>query len=71
MVDGTAQARLQRATKTKAIPPGQRLDLKVGEEVDFYRKPDSKDASGWMGPAKVTDLTRLTRGSAHDSRAEE
>ena len=42
--------------------PAQRLDLKVGEEVDFYRKPGSKDTPGWFGPAEVADTSRAVRG---------
>ena len=42
--------------------PAQKLNLKVGEEVDFYRSQTSKDASGWFGPAEVIDVSRATRG---------
>ena len=30
--------------------------------MDFYRSQTSKDASGWFGPAEVTDVSRATRG---------
>ena len=40
----------------------QNLDLKVGEEVDFYRELATKDASGWFGPAEVADVSRAARG---------
>ena len=62
MVEGSARARLGRAMNTHATMPAQKLNLKVGEEVDFYRSQTSKDASGWFGPAEVTDISRATRG---------
>ena len=63
MVEGTARARLGRALKTKTLAPGEVEDYKVGEEVDYYRPPNTKDVSGWMGPAIICDLTNLSRGS--------
>ena len=42
--------------------PAQRLNLQVGEEVDFYRAPGQKNTPGWSGPAKVVDVSRVTRG---------
>ena len=62
MVEGSARARLGRALNTRTTMPAQKLNLQVGEEVDFYRSPASKDASGWFGPAEVTDVSRATRG---------
>eukprot|EP00974_Lingulodinium_polyedra_P002760 258613-Lingulodinium_polyedra.AAC.1 len=45
----------------------QQLNLQVGEEMDFYRQPSSKDVCGWYGPAEVIDATRATRGIGHGS----
>ena len=42
--------------------PAQRLDLKIGDEVDFYREQSNKDTSGWFGPAQVIDVSRAQRG---------
>ena len=42
----------------------EKLNLQVGEEVDFYREPSSKDAAGWSGPAEVIDVSKVTRGVA-------
>ena len=41
--------------------PAQRMDYKVGEEVDVYREPSAKDAPGWMGPARITDIAKANR----------
>ena len=62
MIEGTARARLGRALNTKTLPAGQIEGYKVGEEVDFYRPPSTKDISGWMGPATVVDVSELSRG---------
>ena len=40
--------------------PAERLELAVGDDVDFYRQPSSKDAPGWSGPAKIADASRVT-----------
>ena len=47
---------------TRTTMPAQKLNLKVVEEVDFYRSQTSNDASGWFGPAEVTDVSRAIRG---------
>ena len=39
------------------------MDLKVGDLVDFWRAPYTKDVSGWLGPAKVVDTTEIGKGS--------
>eukprot|EP00969_Alexandrium_andersonii_P352148 15437035-Alexandrium_andersonii.AAC.1 len=63
MVEGTAQARIKRAMRTKTQVPGQAHDYKLGELVDFYRAGGSKDTSGWKGPAKIIDASNISRGS--------
>ena len=62
IVEGSARARMNRAMNTRTTMPAERLDLKVGEEVDFFRQPDIKDTPGWQGPAIVADISRATRG---------
>ena len=57
----SARARLGRAVNTRSTVSAESLGLEVGEEVDFYRTPGSKDASGWYGPATVIDVSRATR----------
>ena len=47
---------------TRTTIPEERLDLKVEDEVDFFRKPQSKDAPGWHGPATVVDISKVSRG---------
>ena len=62
MVEGSAKARLNRALNTRSTVSAANLDLKVGDEVDFYREPTTKDVSGWYGPGKVSDTSMLNRG---------
>ena len=63
MVEGTARARLGRALKTKTLAAGEAENYRVGEEVDYYRPPNTKDVSGWTGPATITDLTHISHGT--------
>jgi hypothetical protein len=62
MVEGSARARLGRAMNTRTTPSSQNLNLSVGDEVDFFRVQNSKDVSGWFGPADVVDVSRASRG---------
>ena len=62
ILDASARARLGRALNTRSTMPAQRLNLQVGEEVDFYRDQANKDTPGWFGPATVADVSRATRG---------
>ena len=63
MVEGSARTRLGRALNTRTTPAGQLLDLKVGDEVDFFRSAANKDTPGWFGPAEVIDASKVTRGT--------
>ena len=47
---------------TRTTMAGQKLNLQVGDEVDFFRTPASKDATGWHGPAEVIDVSRVPKG---------
>ena len=62
VVEGSAQARISRALNTRTTMAGEQLNLQLGDEVDFFREPSTKDVSGWYGPATVVDLTNLSRG---------
>ena len=62
MVEGSARARLGRAMNIRTTMPAQRLNLQVGEEVDFFKQPSTKDTLGWNGPAEVVDVSKATRG---------
>jgi hypothetical protein len=62
MMEGSARARLGRAVEARTTIASQKLDLQNGEEVDFFRQPSTKDASGWFGPATVIDIQRAARG---------
>ena len=33
----------------------EQLELEVGDQVDVWRPPGTKDESGWRGPATVVD----------------
>eukprot|EP00969_Alexandrium_andersonii_P250197 11056756-Alexandrium_andersonii.AAC.1 len=63
MVESTARARISRATHTKSRVPGQARDYKLAELVGFHRSGGAKDTSGWKGPAKVRDVSSVSRGS--------
>ena len=62
MIEATARAKAQRAERSNTRVSGELLDLKVGDLVEFYRPPNNKDISGWMGPAIVADVTPLSQG---------
>ncbi len=47
---------------TRTTIASQRLNLQMGEDVNFPRPPSTKDTSGWFGPAEVVDVSRTTRG---------
>lgn len=56
MIELTAQQRLNRALKSHTRRPLEALQLQVGDEVDFYRPPATKEESGWRGPATVVEI---------------
>ena len=62
MVEGTPKARLSRSKNGRTTISAETLNLKTGEEVDIFRKPTTKDASGWHGPAIVVDVNSAKRG---------
>ena len=55
MVQESAQQRLERALASKTRVAGEQLELEQGDLVDFWRKPATKDESGWRGPARVIE----------------
>eukprot|EP00974_Lingulodinium_polyedra_P111596 10793169-Lingulodinium_polyedra.AAC.1 len=63
MIEGIARAHIKRALDTRAQPPGEALELSVGDLVAFYRPPASKYAPGWKGPARVIDVSNIARGT--------
>ena len=52
MIQATSLARLNRAAHTRTSPDSTR-EYQAEDLVDVYRKPTSKDASGWAGPYRV------------------
>ena len=63
MLEGSASARLGRALNTRTTMDLRHLNLKVGEEVDFYQDQANKDTSGWFGPALIVDLSRQSHNA--------
>ena len=61
MIEGTSQARIQRAMRTPTLPAAQ-ISYQQGDQVDFYRQPPQKDLPGWTGPATITDMSEVLRG---------
>eukprot|EP00972_Heterocapsa_arctica_P097034 14315608-Heterocapsa_arctica.AAC.1 len=62
MVQQTAQRRLERVLSSRTRPSAQARDLQLSELVDPHRKRDTKDMSGWRGPAKVAGLDNILSG---------
>ena len=63
IVEGSAKNRLLRALNTRTLPAGEQQHLQVGDEVEYFRPPSTKDVSGWHGPARVTDVSSIGRGT--------
>jgi len=55
MVQESAQLRIERALDSKTRLAVEQLELEPGDLVDFWRKPATKDESGWRGPARVVE----------------
>ena len=62
MIQATADQKARIANDTKTRRSGELLELREGDLVEFYRKPITKDASGWHGPAEVVNLSSLQDG---------
>ena len=62
MIQATSLAKMRRATQARSSVPGERL-FAEGGVVDYFRKPGSKDDTGWHGPGQVTKL-QSERGTA-------
>ena len=56
MVDLTARQRMARALNSKTRVDHGQLNLQPGDQVDFYRKPATKDESGWRGPCQIVQV---------------
>ena len=61
MIEGSARARFNRTLNTKTTMSSVRLNLRLGDEVEFYRDTGTKDTPGWHGPAEVIDVSRAGR----------
>ena len=56
MVEATAKQRMTRALESKTRPSIELQELKIHDQVDFYRPPETKDESGWKGPAELIEI---------------
>eukprot|EP00439_Symbiodinium_sp_Y106_P057262 s2270_g8.t1 len=62
IAEGTAKERMRRALNTQTRPAGEELEYKIGQQVDWFREPPSRDVSGWRGPGTIVDLSRIEHG---------
>ena len=65
MIQATADTKARIADASKTRRSGELLELKLGDLVEFFRRPLNKDVSGWHGPAEVVNLTSLQNGLLH------
>lgn len=56
MIQHSSRTRLERGMNSKTRLALEQLDLNQGDLVDFWRKPATKDESGWRGPATVVEV---------------
>ena len=78
IIEATARSRMERADRHNTRPAVERQEYKVGDLVDLWYEPPSKDTSGWRGPGKVHSLqpsegvvTVRYQGRSPDRRAQE
>jgi hypothetical protein len=62
IVSSTAKSRLQLAARTKTRVPVEAQQYTVGQQVEIWRAPSSKDLVGWRGPCEITNLNNLEDG---------
>ena len=53
IIESSALARINRALRSHSTVPGEVHNYQPGDLIEFYRPPNNKDASGWLGPARV------------------
>ena len=56
VAEASAAARSNRAARTRSTTPGQAFDFEPGELVDFYSPSQTRDTSGWGGPAEIVKM---------------
>ena len=49
-----SQERIRRALRNQ--PRHTKEDLHLGQTVEYYQEPDSKNIAGWRGPAVVAGI---------------
>ena len=63
IAESRSHSRLRLAESSKSRLSGELNDYRTGEMVEVYRQPQSKDLTGWRGPAEVTDVSTIERGN--------
>ena len=53
---------MKLADSSRTPLTAEELNLEVGDLVEIYRKPPTKDRPGWIGPANVVDISDMTSG---------
>ena len=56
IIEVTALARLQRADRHKTVAAIGLAEHTVGDLVDIWYEPSTKDVSGWRGPAQIATI---------------
>eukprot|EP00971_Amphidinium_carterae_P349761 6491208-Amphidinium_carterae.2 len=56
IVEENSRQRLSRAMRHQTRPSGEELDYKVGDLVDIWFPPGTKEIPGWKGPARLVSV---------------
>ena len=56
MIEATARKRMEIAASSKPRQAVQGSGFNVGDEVEFHRKIQGKEVSGWRGPGEIMKL---------------
>ena len=52
IVEGTTKARIERAMNSRTRPAGEEADYRIGNQVEFYSSPGSKDVTDGEAPQR-------------------
>ncbi|CAK0873248.1 unnamed protein product, partial [Prorocentrum cordatum] len=64
IIEATAQARMERAAKSRAAPVLEALKLEIGDLVHFFNRGKApKEVPNWKGPAKVVSAAAPETGT--------
>ena len=62
IVEGTARSRLQIAERTKSRPSAAMSGAQIGQMVEIWRQPTTKDLVGWRGPCRIVSVNQIEHG---------